>query len=311
MEDQQSASGERVTSAWPRYDAAALGFRNYWYPVMFARQLRSEPVVAIACGEKIVLFKESDSPFCGKTDGERCPVEQRAGLIWVYVGDAPAPPVEQDIPEELLRPNAVIEGVSELRKGNWRHAIENCIDEGHAKYLHRTALSQFFREAPAWTQGVDMVPTDDGRWLRRVRGQTMVEDVYPRIGRWPRKRFWKRQAKGQPTELASRLPCLCRVGGPARGWTAYEYFVPVDATHHRALMLAVRWTGGLGALRFHLEYWLNIYWLHYRFFNRVQDQWVIELMNTPPERLYRPDRSITGWRKWCHETARLHAPIAG
>jgi hypothetical protein len=27
-------------------------------------------------------------------------------------------------------------------------------------------------------------------------------------------------------------------------------------------------------------------------------------MAFPPERLYRPDVSITAWRKWCHETAR-------
>jgi hypothetical protein len=28
----------------------------------------------------------------------------------------------------------------------------------------------------------------------------------------------------------------------------------------------------------------------------------------PPEQLYRPDGSITAWRKWCHEHAR-QAPV--
>ena len=29
------------TSPWPRYDEAALGFRNYWYPAMMSHKLRS------------------------------------------------------------------------------------------------------------------------------------------------------------------------------------------------------------------------------------------------------------------------------
>jgi len=302
MENELSASLEAPAGAWPRYAAAALGFRNYWYPVMFARSLRNKPRILTLCGEKLVLVRLAGGIQAG--NARSYPVAERAGLIWVYVGDDPAPPVEDDIPDELLRPNTVVMGAVELRKGNWRHAIENCIDEGHAKYLHRTALSQLFKEMPVWTKGVSMAPSEDERWLCRVRGQTVAEDLYPRIGQWPRKRFWKRQLRGQPTELANRLPCLCRVGGPARGWTAYEYFVPVDENRHRALILAVLHTRGLGALAFRLKYWLNIYWLHYWFFNRSQDQRMVGLMNCPPERLYRPDRSITGWRKWAHETAR-------
>jgi phenylpropionate dioxygenase-like ring-hydroxylating dioxygenase large terminal subunit len=264
----------------------------------------------LATGDLVAVLTDGpESPICGKVSVKSYAAAIRAGLVWVYVGEEPPPPVEADIPEELLRPDAVIMGTTELRKGNWRYAIENCIDEGHSKYLHRTALSQIFRQAPAWTLGVKMEPTEDG-WLRRVRGTTVVQDEYPRVGKWPRDRFWKRKSKGQPTQLANKLPCLCRVGGDARGWTAYEYFVPVDETHHKAIMLSVVFRTGVGALAFRLKYWLNIYWLHYRFFNRSQDQWMVELMDTPPERLYRPDRSITGWRKWAHQTARgAAAPV--
>jgi phenylpropionate dioxygenase-like ring-hydroxylating dioxygenase large terminal subunit len=321
MESELSASQEAPAGAWPRYTAAGLGFRNYWYPVLFARSLREKPRTITLCGERLVLCRNRGPGeklvvfrYGDQLRGRNVtpyPVAERAGLIWVYIGDAPAPPVEDDIPEELLRPDTVMIGAIELRQGNWRHAIENCIDEGHAKYLHRTALSQLFKEMPAWTEGVSMAPSTDGRWLSRVRGQTIAVDEYPRIGRWPRKRFWKRQLKGQPTELDTRLPCLCRVGGPARGWTAYEYFVPVDGNRHRALILAVIHARGLDAVRFRLKYWLNIYWLHYWFFNRSQDQRMVALMDCPPERLYRPDRSITGWRRWAHETARQTSPAAG
>jgi phenylpropionate dioxygenase-like ring-hydroxylating dioxygenase large terminal subunit len=173
MEEQRSASGQRVSSAWPRYDAAVLGFRNYWYPVMLTHKLGRKPVALTLLGERIVLFKEQgrvyalhnrcahrgvplsmgrrefpgtvscvyhgwtydlatgqmvaaltdgpNSPVCGKANVrvKSYPVEERAGLIWVYVGEGLPPPVEEDIPEELLRPDAVIQGFTEVRTGNW------------------------------------------------------------------------------------------------------------------------------------------------------------------------------------------------
>src|SRR5947207_9427015 len=40
------------TSPWPRYDAAALGFRNYWYPAMLSHKLRRRAVALQILGEK-------------------------------------------------------------------------------------------------------------------------------------------------------------------------------------------------------------------------------------------------------------------
>jgi phenylpropionate dioxygenase-like ring-hydroxylating dioxygenase large terminal subunit len=355
MEDERNASQEFALSSWSRYSAAALGFRNYWYPVMLARELGKKPRAIKICGEKIALFRDGDrvfalhdrcphrgiplsvgrkeapgtiscayhgwtydlesgalvavltdgpdSPICGKVNVHRYPVEVRAGLIWLYVGDDPPPPFEDEVPEEFLRPNAVVEGYAEVRDGNWREAIENCIDEGHSKYLHRYALTTFWREAAAWTRGVDMVPSEDGSWLNRVRGETVVNDVYPRVGLWPRKKWWRKQLTGQSTQLSNRLPCYCRVGNPRSAYTSYQIFVPVDETRYLAMMLSVGWKTGLGALRFHLQQWKTLRWGKRHGFD-PQDKWAISLMEIPPERLYRPDKSITGWRRWCHETAR-------
>jgi hypothetical protein len=54
------------------------------------------------------------------------------------------------------------------------------------------------------------------------------------------------------------------------------------------------------------------FWTWYRWAQLVQfndqDAWMVALMpETPPERLYRPDVSITAWRKLC-EHARGEAP---
>jgi hypothetical protein len=230
------------------------------------------------------------------------PVAERAGLIWVYVGDEPAPPVETDIPPELLCRDAVIEGFSEVRKGNWRYAAENGIDEGHSRYLHRDAVWTFFRKMPAWTKGVRLVPSEDGKWMWRVRGEAIFEDTYPRIGRWPprqRRRF--RSGGGIYHQLGIRLPATL-VSGQG-GWTDYQIWVPVDADRHLAVLLSVTQATGLEALWFRLRYRLWVRWFHHGQFYG-QDEWMIGLMNTPPERLYRPDASITAWRTYCEEKAR-------
>lgn len=367
MEATLSASSD--LGSWPRYNEAVLGFRNYWYPVMFSNRLRRRPKALTICGEKIALFRVHgkspnrgkvfalnnrcphrgvllsegrcefagtvscvyhgwtydlstgklvavltdgpDSPIVGKVNVKTYPVEERAGLIWVYIGEGTPPPVEDDIPEELLRPGVVVEGFCEDRKGNWRFAMENCIDAGHAKYLHRTAIWTFFREMGVWSQGLDMVPSKDGKWLERVIGPTVAQDTFPGLGTWPKRRPWKKQpttgTPGKPNKAAqldSRLPCICRPGHGNRGYQGYQIFVPIDATHHRAIMLSAKRGRGLDALKFRLKYWMDIFWVHDIGFQRWQDQRVIEMMHIPPERLYRPDKSITAWRRWCHETAR-------
>jgi phenylpropionate dioxygenase-like ring-hydroxylating dioxygenase large terminal subunit len=354
MEAVQSASREPVRGIWPRYDAAALGFRNYWYPVLLSRQVGRKPRAIRLCGEKIVLVRDAgriyglhdrcphrgvplscgrrefpgmltcayhgwtydlatgrlevvltdgpDSPICGKANVRTYPVEERAGVVWVYVGEAPPPPVEADIPEELLRDDAVIEGLVEIRRGNWRYACENSVDEGHAKYLHRKTPWTYFSEFPAWTRGVRMAPSEDGQWLMRHREQSVFEDDYPRVGRWPPKRAWQSRNRGPSLSLGIRLPGVLRV--VMRDWTDYEFFVPVDAHRHRALFLAVKFARGAPAALFRARFRSYIRPLYYGLLNRGQDQWMIEQMQTPPERLYRPDGSVTAWRKWCQEKAR-------
>src|SRR5687767_14453686 len=70
LEDGRTVSQEYALSSWPRYSAAVLGFRNYWYPVMLARELGKKPRAIKICGEKIALFKEAGRVFALH---DRCP----------------------------------------------------------------------------------------------------------------------------------------------------------------------------------------------------------------------------------------------
>ncbi len=355
MEEQLSAS-KRFAPTFRRYSDAVTGFRHYWYPVAFSRELGKRPLARTICGEKIALFRDGprayalrdrcphrgvplsmgrkefpgtiscmyhgwtydlqsgrlaavitdgpDSPICGKASVAvpTYPTEERAGLIWVYVGDQPAPPVEADIPEELLRPDTVLEGVSQVRSGNWRYAMENGCDEGHAKYQHRHALWYFFRENAAWAGDVRLFPSEDGLWLERARGELHYADTYGALGRWPRRgpHFWQSRNRG-PTTMSLRLPCIMRQH--QRGWTEYQIYVPWDETHYLGFLLAAKWTTGLAALLFRARYRTYIRRLKHEAFY-AEDQLAIDLMDTPPEQLYRPDVSITAWRRFCEERAR-------
>jgi hypothetical protein len=58
-----------------------------------------------------------------------------------------------------------------------------------------------------------------------------------------------------------------------------------------------------------LRYWLLERWRFHVQFNN-QDAWMVELMpESGPERLYRPDASITGWRRLC-DNARGESDLA-
>jgi phenylpropionate dioxygenase-like ring-hydroxylating dioxygenase large terminal subunit len=356
MQPQAILPGQRRTSIWPRYDAAATGLRNYWYPATWSRTVKKRPVSLQMLDEKIVLLRENgrlyalfdqcphrgvplsvgrrefagtwtcryhgwtfelgtgvlkgvitdgpDSPICGKVRVKTYPVEERAGLIWVYMGDGDPPPVEADIPSELLQPDMVVLGRISMQKGNWRYACENAQDEGHGKYLHRYDLvATSYRLLPAWST-VKVIPDVEG-WISRETKEIAYEDTYGELGSWPPKRWWKRKTNG--SRISMRLPCILRNYYVGTQKHKISWHVPVGKDQYRYIQCYVARASGLGVLREYLYFWSWYRWAQLVQFND-QDAWMVALMpETPPERLYRPDVSITAWRKLC-EHARGEAP---
>ena len=224
MNDRVARSdGRKDWSTWPRYDAAVLGLRNYWYPATWSWKVRSKPVPITLLGERLVFIRDHgrvyalhdrcahrgvplslragslgqrgcarpefpgtiscgyhgwtyelatgtlvaaltdgpDSPICGKVRIRTYPVEERIGIVWVYIGDLDPPPVEADIPEELLTRPHTKGGRISIREGNWRYAAENGFDEAHPRYLHRNSAWLMRQQIPGWTRsGVKML--EDG-----------------------------------------------------------------------------------------------------------------------------------------------------
>src|SRR5258706_13496523 len=52
---QALGQGRLDWSTWPRYEAAALGFREYWYPLAWAGQVGRRPIRATLLGEDLLL----------------------------------------------------------------------------------------------------------------------------------------------------------------------------------------------------------------------------------------------------------------
>ncbi|MBM3941034.1 MAG: hypothetical protein FJ318_09190, partial [SAR202 cluster bacterium] len=253
------------------------------------------------------------------------PVEERSGLIWVWMGaGAPMVPVEEDIPEEMLRDDAVKMGWIHARYGNWRFGVENAIDEGHARYLHKDSIQARWRQSPAWTD-VKIVETPDKKWIyRRVDWSQMYAD-YPGLGTWPKKRWWRinqlnekrtmtmrqREAIGKMPvggrPGTTRLPCIYRpVGWPYPMVLSYEFHVPIDAENELYHQHMVRYTTNpVAKLVSRLKYVFWHRWVGEWRFNSQDGAMVAEMTsNMKAERLMKTDASITGWRKMVERQAR-------
>jgi phenylpropionate dioxygenase-like ring-hydroxylating dioxygenase large terminal subunit len=115
---------------------------------------------------KAALTDGPTSPICGKVRVKTYPVEERAGLVWIYIGEEPPPPVEADIPSEFLRSDTLAIGRISVQRGNWRYACENGFDDGHSMFLHRYGvLFSAFRRMPAWRR--TKVVNDGDGWISR------------------------------------------------------------------------------------------------------------------------------------------------
>lgn len=251
---------------------------------------------SLATGQLVAALTEGPhSPIVGKVSVLTYPVEEHIGLVWIYVGAGDPPPIEEDIPEELLDANMVICVRISVNEGNWRYAVENHFDDSHAYYLHRTALYSLFWRMAAWRAGSRVVPA--GKWLERQYEGLEYEGDYPGLGRWPRRPFWPQKAAR--IKVSVRLPSTGRVA--FQEFTGYKFFTPVDKNRFVFVQLLAKRATGIGALVFRLKYWLFRRWLYHVLFNN-QDMLMVKVSHTKgPEHLFGPDRSITGWRKLCEE----------
>lgn len=307
--DPRKGSGRQDWQTWPHYEAAVLGFRNYWYPVTWSREIGRTPTTHMILGEQLSLVRDGDgiravrigvqqSSDEGTLECRTYPIAERLGIAWVYVGEGEPPDVSADIASELLADNAVVVGRITRRPGNWRFGAENGFDEGHAKWLHRRSLWTLRRQMPTWVRH-HIEATGEG-WITRVADQVEYDTEFPGLGWWPPKRWWRSKGRGKAI-VSIRLPCFLRVA--YMHWQHYEWWVPIDEAHHVYIQLVSKRARRAERIRFWLYYKLWIRWVFHGMFND-EDALMVDVMDAPPERLYRPDVALTEWRKLCEVQTR-------
>jgi hypothetical protein len=161
---------------------------------------------------------------------------------------------------------------------------------------------------PAWND-VTVVETEDGKWISRRASNIAWEGDFPGVGHWDNREWWHRKkpadmtagrdpriaALNLPGMVSIRVPSIVRVAYPR--YIHYEWAIPEDEHHHRYVQLLVSFrTSALRRWWFKLRYYAYIRWaFHVQFTG--QDAWAVDLMDIPPERLYRPDVSVIQWRR--------------
>jgi phenylpropionate dioxygenase-like ring-hydroxylating dioxygenase large terminal subunit len=259
------------------------------------------------------------SPICGKVSVQTYDVEERLGMVWVFIGDGEEPhPIDEQLPEELVSNPAVVGVRIQARTGNWRFACENGYDEGHAKMLHSTALWRLFKPMPVWNT-TRIIKRD--RWIYRVQQEQYWEADYAGLGTWTHQRWYKFRPpkatsnignttttrKVNPTIAAQEFPGFASVSMPGvlrivyPTFIHYEFYVPVDADNHLYVGVLADFHKGLRTLPFYAKYLGAVRWLFHGQFSG-QDKWMVEVTDAPPEKLYRPDDSLLQWRKLAEST---------
>ena len=268
-----------------------------------------ELVAAITDGPK--------SPICGKVVQQTYDVEERLGMVWIFVGDGEEPhPIDDQLPEELVSNPAVVGVRIQAREGNWRFACENGYDEGHAKFLHRTALWRLFKPMPVWN--ITKI-VQRGRWIYRTQTEQHWSADYPGLGHWSSTAWFKSKPPQDPKDVSNigntvaskapnpviaaqefpgfasvSMPGVLRIVYPT--FIHYEFYVPVDEDNHLYVGVLAEFREGWEVLPFYAKYLGWVRWLFHGQFSG-QDKWMVEVTDAPPEKLYRPDDSLLKWRK--------------
>lgn len=236
------------------------------------------------------------------------PVEERKGMIYVFMGAGAPPALEQDVPTELLDPSYVQGLVTNEWACDWRAAVENGHDASHAAMVHMNSLRwrASFNVPSAWVGHVDNV--EDGPYLYRRPRAGGAGGEYPRIGRWPRqgwlRRCMQRPGKKRDGQITNsfRLPSMIRNTYP--GYSMVRWVVPIDEHHCRNFMFLTGHGEGVQRLLWLAKYWLWHRWVFCTWFTN-QDQGIVERLDyLSPEILFRPDSSIVGLRKYIEANVR-------
>jgi nitrite reductase/ring-hydroxylating ferredoxin subunit len=249
------------------------------------------------------------------------PVEERLNVVWVWIGDLEAVPLEEDIPVAFQIPNSYsLIHFTKVWSTNWALLFDNFMDGLHAPYLHRMAPQFLLRRLPYRT--LDGQPhfqfTEHGdkfleaAHVRKKDTNALVYELeFPNLGKFPRNQWWrirspKVKAKESfvpgvaPGSFIHGLPCYIHTGHRDMYFT--QFLIPIDRFHlYSMCALTGRFTPVQKLL---WKVYYPIFCLNHDRIFIGQDHRILRYSVFGPERLSPLDQDIIYWRKFAVDNAR-------
>jgi phenylpropionate dioxygenase-like ring-hydroxylating dioxygenase large terminal subunit len=85
-------------------------------------------------GELVACIQEGpDSVMPGRVRAKAYPVEERASVVWVWIGDTEPVPIDEDLPACMKLPGAVnLVHFTPVWRTNWAFLFDNFLDRLHS-----------------------------------------------------------------------------------------------------------------------------------------------------------------------------------
>ena len=271
-----------------------------------------------------------DSPVVGKIRLRLFPIEERKGIVWIWMGKTTPVPLDDDVPRLLLGDDTLVHYRWKVVKGNWRYHAEGGLGN-HAMMLHRDAIGRLFHKQFS-VSGVREVHNelredpDDGVYLVSNQQSGAAPGVFdfPALGFWPPQRPWRflgrgfhKKVRGKVRQSGTRLPGMLRIPNfPMHGGLYYEWYVAIDENHYRYFQVSAHWPRNPLSWVF-TKLWYHL-WARPMQKGKFNDQdKSVVLAGTEfehrhgankPTLLFRPDVDPYDFIQMCNTTARGEVP---
>ena len=360
------------------FDRAALGFKNYWYPLFRSKDIATKPTSVLVLGDQIAVMRRngvayaiadecphrgvplslgryyfpgsttiscrfhgftydltdgkcvavlSDGPesaMVGKIRVRTFPLEERKGIIWIWMGTMQPAPFEEDIPHLMLRDATVLKWRERVIEGNWRYHAQS--DAGHFPTTHHDAMALLSLRWHAHL--IDYQPRiifdeiDGGEWVAHDSRGVVEQAEYPGLGKWPPRRPWRYHLTAHggrfppihgTSHQGIRMPGLLRVPHwPMDGAFHYEWYIAMDENHYRYIQINAYFPESIRQ-RLWIEVWHRVwvdYWRNKRFnqqdaaMTKGATDFEKKRGKHSPNKLYAPDQFSLAFIDLCNRTAR-------
>ncbi len=261
------------------------------------------------CVAAIVEGPESRVP--GRVCVKAYPTEERFGIVWAFMGEGEAPPLEEDLPPGFLEPEILVQFVFEYWPCDWRNVTENYPDMLHAIFVHRNSPEAILQQIPAWGNLI-VKPLPDGKGLFVQGPGRAMQAEYPGLGKYPSALWYRilrrRTSGGVGAEV--RMPgyiILSKRREPMFGFTysTFQWPIHVGPNLTRILELSITFPRNFLHRWFYKIWWRTYFKYIHRWFFTYQDKRLMEVQNyRAPETLCSTDVGVTLYRRLANKVAR-------